>query len=520
MTISKFMNTDQDLDWEKASDDQLRQQAGYLTSQVNPNTGTNFTPTEIANGAMEFGVSRENMTNAFSVSGGADYNNTINDAYSYPAPNTVSDSLKTYNSEDNHTYTDLLARNDPAADIVKEEPKSPTDYSNYFSLEDMQGLLADQQTALNTGFDTRLQQTKDDISGLSQPQAIIAPKYTAEEYQFNPDQLTSYQLQGLLAENGQYIQQARNQAMNEARRYGMTSSSMAVGAAQGAAIERAEIIANADALAAQEAEVQRVTGINTANADNAKAQLDAALATGQIEQQQYNTMVNNLFYNLEVQNQEVADQISQGTTAQTDLIKIDRAGQWDMSMSELGFGQNKTLTQMGFGHDFDMSTLGFDQSVKLSTLTHEQKVELQNTQINADKWEARLEDTFTRQMADMDQEYRYDELASEEKIQLIELFDNASQQYQIQAQDIASDPKMDDDAKIIALMRAENTYVGGAILAANMLGYEISFDDIDFMNGVTEIAKDLVAGVPAATPRYPRGTVGINPEAWAMGQSY
>ena len=67
--------------------------------------------------------------------------------------------------------------------------------------------------------------------------------------QVQPNELTSYQLQGLLASNSPYIQQARRGAVNAANGRGLLNSSIAAGNAQGAAIQAALPIAQQNAQA-------------------------------------------------------------------------------------------------------------------------------------------------------------------------------------------------------------------------------------------------------------------------------
>lgn len=55
----------------------------------------------------------------------------------------------------------------------------------------------------------------------------------------NPNELSSNQLNQITDENGAYIQRARNSGLAQANSRGLTNSSMAAGAAQGAAIDAA-----------------------------------------------------------------------------------------------------------------------------------------------------------------------------------------------------------------------------------------------------------------------------------------
>lgn len=55
----------------------------------------------------------------------------------------------------------------------------------------------------------------------------------------NPDELSSNQLEGILDENGQYVQRARSAGLAQANSRGLLNSSMSAGAAHGAAIDAA-----------------------------------------------------------------------------------------------------------------------------------------------------------------------------------------------------------------------------------------------------------------------------------------
>ena len=57
--------------------------------------------------------------------------------------------------------------------------------------------------------------------------------------ELNPNELSSNQLNQITDENGAYIQRARAAGLNQANSRGLTNSSMAAGAAQGAAIDAA-----------------------------------------------------------------------------------------------------------------------------------------------------------------------------------------------------------------------------------------------------------------------------------------
>jgi hypothetical protein len=93
------------------------------------------------------------------------------------------------------------------------------------------------------------------ITPLEPPQDIDAATigeytpYTDVQGQVNPESTVEGRLSGLLSQNSDYIQRARTGATQTANRRGMLNSSMAAGAAEGAAIDRALPIAQQDAQA-------------------------------------------------------------------------------------------------------------------------------------------------------------------------------------------------------------------------------------------------------------------------------
>lgn len=85
------------------------------------------------------------------------------------------------------------------------------------------------------------------------------------------NELVSNQLNGLLAGNSQYMQQARNAGLNQANSRGLLNSSIAAGNSQAAAISAGMPIAQADAAAYQGAAGQNMDALNAilkTNLDN------------------------------------------------------------------------------------------------------------------------------------------------------------------------------------------------------------------------------------------------------------
>jgi len=92
-----------------------------------------------------------------------------------------------------------------------------------------------------------------DVSLIDPPQDINAAEigeytpYTDVQGQVNPESTVEGRLSGLLSQNNDYIKRARTEAEQFANRRGMLNTSMAAGAAEGAAIDRALPIAQQDA---------------------------------------------------------------------------------------------------------------------------------------------------------------------------------------------------------------------------------------------------------------------------------
>lgn len=112
------------------------------------------------------------------------------------------------------------------------------------------------------------------------PQGIQGTADRAYTSEVQGNQLTSQQLQGLLANGGEYLNQATRQAARDANARGILNSSIAVGNARGAAIRAALPIAQADAQAYNDTVRQNVGVLNDrANVNTqAGAQVTAANA--------------------------------------------------------------------------------------------------------------------------------------------------------------------------------------------------------------------------------------------------
>ncbi|MDH3386887.1 MAG: hypothetical protein OEN02_03195 [Gammaproteobacteria bacterium] len=104
-------------------------------------------------------------------------------------------------------------------------------------------------------FTGSVEATKSDVQTLAPPQDIDAATigeytpYAATLGEVNKESTVEGRLGGLLSQNNPYIDRARTAAAQTANRRGMLNTSMAAGAAEGAAIDRALPIAQQDARA-------------------------------------------------------------------------------------------------------------------------------------------------------------------------------------------------------------------------------------------------------------------------------
>lgn len=188
------------------------------------------------------------------------------------------------------------------------------------------------------------------ISNIPTPAPVEYTPYAPITHQITPEETTSYQVGKLLDENGAFIQQARTQGLQAGASRGFLNSSMAVGAAQDAAIGRAGAIGESTANAYLQTAANNLSAQNTAAANNAKAQLDTALANGQISQAQYQQKVAAVVDAFKLQQAQIYDQATaQNTFAydfasnQGNISLTSTAKQWEAAQN---FGYEKELRSM------------------------------------------------------------------------------------------------------------------------------------------------------------------------------
>lgn len=165
---------------------------------------------------------------------------------------------------------------------------------------------------------------------------------TLQDVQGN--QLVSDQLTGLVANNGKYIQQARQQAREAAAGRGLMTSSIAAGNAQRAAIQSALPIAQADAARYGSVADQNMAASNMAGKFNAGQNLQASMADAAAANQagQFNAGAENQAGQFNASNEQAANQYnataenqagqfnanSQNQMTQANMAATNRAGEF------------------------------------------------------------------------------------------------------------------------------------------------------------------------------------------------
>lgn len=108
-----------------------------------------------------------------------------------------------------------------------------------------------------------------------------------------PDQLVSNQLNGLLAQGGPYMEQARLSGMNTAAGRGLLNSSIAAGNSQAAAIQAGLPIAQQDAGTYSNLQTTNLNNLNQILAQRIGAQASMANAQAAAGASRYATAMNN-----------------------------------------------------------------------------------------------------------------------------------------------------------------------------------------------------------------------------------
>lgn len=183
-----------------------------------------------------------------------------------------------------------------------------------------------------------------------------------------------------LASDSTYLGQARKLANEEMAGRGLLSSSMAAGAATGAAINAAGQLAVPDAQIYANQRLANQTAQNTVNLANAGNQVDVS---------KFNAGAANTVSNLGYQNQLTqSTAVLQGTIAAAlsqqalgqDLTKMGVAQTYDLS--KMNYGAALDITKMKYGADLDLTKLAVGQGYTMDQLAQVQANDLAKIGVN------------------------------------------------------------------------------------------------------------------------------------------
>lgn len=183
-----------------------------------------------------------------------------------------------------------------------------------------------------------------------------------------------------LAEGSTYLGQARKLAQEEMAGRGLLSSSMAAGAATGAAINAAGQLAVPDAQIYANQRLANQTAQNTVNLSNADRQTDVS----KFNAGSANT-VSNLGYKAALdQSQTVLQGTISAALAQQalgqDLTKMGVAQTYDLS--KMNYGAALDITKMKYGADLDLTKLAVGQGYTMEQLAQVQANDLAKIGVN------------------------------------------------------------------------------------------------------------------------------------------
>ena len=176
----------------------------------------------------------------------------------------------------------------------------------------------------------------------------------------------SSQLDKLLSQDSSYISRARKEAEAKAASTGMLSSSMAAGAAEGAAIDRALPIAQADASTYAQFGLQGLTGAQTLAAQGQQGQITSALQSQAAAESAFNVELNA----------QLTSQLQLEDAEYNRLIEKERAG-YALTAQEEAYKQNSAieLERATYDQILNKETAGYE-------LTKQEAVFKQNAILN------------------------------------------------------------------------------------------------------------------------------------------
>lgn len=229
------------------------------------------------------------------------------------------------------------------------------------------GSLAQQQATTVPGLEFNPTFTAAPGTGQTTTGASLAERAT-----IGPGGLVQNRLVDVIGENSRFIQQARTGAANQANSRGLLNSSIAAGAGEGAAIDRALPIASQDAQSVVQAILQ-----NAADANALQGQREGQTFTGG-----QNDLARQAAFSL--QGQQLGFQ--SGENAAQRQLSQDLQGQ------QLGFQSEENAAQRQLSQDLQGQQLAF--SGREGAANREFSRTVQNQQLNFNSTQAELDRQF------------------------------------------------------------------------------------------------------------------------------
>lgn len=192
--------------------------------------------------------------------------------------------------------------------------------------------------------------------------------YTAVTREVQPEELTSYQLQSLLAGDSAYMQNARRRGIESAAERGAFGSSLMAESSMRAAIDAAEPIARADAAAYIQAASENLQVVN-ANI-NTKLQAATSLANN-MNSNRTNIAIANL--------RERANAAIAQAQIEAQFGLQERGFQQSVLMERLQQDGRLELANLNADLQRELQANGFENAIYLNELDHEQMVYLERT---------------------------------------------------------------------------------------------------------------------------------------------
>lgn len=197
-------------------------------------------------------------------------------------------------------------------------------------------------------------------------QGVNMDDFTAVTREVQPEELTSYQLQSLLAGDSLYMQQARQRGIEQAAEAGAFGSSMMAESAMRAAIDRGAPIAQADAQAYIQAASENLQVVNA----NINTKLQAATS---IANNMNTNRANMAIADLRARTQQA---IAQAEIESRFALQEQSFGH-SVLMEELMQTGRLELANLNADLQERLQQMGFQNAIELSELSHAQRMELE-----------------------------------------------------------------------------------------------------------------------------------------------